>query len=308
MRSVPRCGTVGLRVCPALACLSCPACRQCVDARARGGLATATCPLASTSVAQSFDSFVEAAGQFFSDLAAVHWGALALGLIFFGLEPHAALARVLPQPARRLSRGELPVAAHLGRIRRGGGLQQRRARPRGGHHQAVPHTQLDPRLLLPHGRRRLLRGGRLRRVRRRVRAHLRLLPGRLSQAARLLKAQLLRHLLPGLPLPLHALSDHPARRPRVGRLRAALGSGEGVLGACTPGAHDPHRPPSLSARSSRVAGGRVGVPLPRLLVPARRLPRGGLGRERPAGVRRRSGRGRRPVHPRAAPGCSRRCS
>lgn len=42
-------------------------------------------PLASTSVAQSFDSFVEAAEQFFSDLAAVHWAALLLGLVFFGL-------------------------------------------------------------------------------------------------------------------------------------------------------------------------------------------------------------------------------
>ncbi len=42
-------------------------------------------PIASTSVAQSFDSFVEAAEQFFSDLAAVHWGALLLGLTFFGL-------------------------------------------------------------------------------------------------------------------------------------------------------------------------------------------------------------------------------
>jgi uncharacterized membrane protein YbhN (UPF0104 family) len=41
--------------------------------------------IGSASVAQSFDSFVEAAGQFFSDLAAVHWGALALGLVFFGL-------------------------------------------------------------------------------------------------------------------------------------------------------------------------------------------------------------------------------
>lgn len=38
-----------------------------------------------TSLAHSFDSFTKAAGQFFSDLAAVHWGALALGLIFFGL-------------------------------------------------------------------------------------------------------------------------------------------------------------------------------------------------------------------------------
>ncbi len=48
-------------------------------------LAQPLAPIASASIAQSFDSFVEAAGQFFSDLAAVHWGALALGLAFFGL-------------------------------------------------------------------------------------------------------------------------------------------------------------------------------------------------------------------------------
>jgi uncharacterized protein (TIRG00374 family) len=40
---------------------------------------------ASTSIADSLNAFVEAVGQFFSDLAAVHWGALVLGLIFFGL-------------------------------------------------------------------------------------------------------------------------------------------------------------------------------------------------------------------------------
>jgi uncharacterized membrane protein YbhN (UPF0104 family) len=41
--------------------------------------------IASTSITHSLDSFVEAASQFFSDLAAVHWGALVLGLVFFGL-------------------------------------------------------------------------------------------------------------------------------------------------------------------------------------------------------------------------------
>jgi len=40
---------------------------------------------ASTSVGQSISSFLNAAGQFFSDLAAVHWPALLLGLLFFGL-------------------------------------------------------------------------------------------------------------------------------------------------------------------------------------------------------------------------------
>jgi uncharacterized protein (TIRG00374 family) len=41
--------------------------------------------LASNSIGQSISSFLHAAGQFFSDLAAVHWAALALGLAFFGL-------------------------------------------------------------------------------------------------------------------------------------------------------------------------------------------------------------------------------
>jgi uncharacterized membrane protein YbhN (UPF0104 family) len=48
-------------------------------------LVSTSITLASTSITQSLDSFVEAAGQFFSDLAAVHWGALLLGLSFFGL-------------------------------------------------------------------------------------------------------------------------------------------------------------------------------------------------------------------------------
>lgn len=38
-----------------------------------------------SSLSESFDSFAEAASRFFSDLAAVHWGALVLGLAFFGL-------------------------------------------------------------------------------------------------------------------------------------------------------------------------------------------------------------------------------
>ncbi|HEY3959565.1 MAG TPA: lysylphosphatidylglycerol synthase transmembrane domain-containing protein [Solirubrobacteraceae bacterium] len=41
--------------------------------------------LAATSVGQSLSSFFDAVGQFFSDLAAVHLGALLLGLAFFGL-------------------------------------------------------------------------------------------------------------------------------------------------------------------------------------------------------------------------------
>lgn len=40
---------------------------------------------ASASLSQSLSSFFEAVGKFFADLAAVHWGALALGLGFFAL-------------------------------------------------------------------------------------------------------------------------------------------------------------------------------------------------------------------------------
>src|SRR5881394_3010622 len=41
--------------------------------------------MASASIANSISSFFDAVGKFFSDLAAVHWGALLLGLVFFGL-------------------------------------------------------------------------------------------------------------------------------------------------------------------------------------------------------------------------------
>ena len=41
--------------------------------------------LASTSLSHSINSFFDAVGQFFSDLAAVHWPALVLGLLFFML-------------------------------------------------------------------------------------------------------------------------------------------------------------------------------------------------------------------------------
>ncbi len=39
----------------------------------------------STSVGHSITTFFDAVGQFFSDLAAVHWPALLLGLLFFGI-------------------------------------------------------------------------------------------------------------------------------------------------------------------------------------------------------------------------------
>jgi uncharacterized membrane protein YbhN (UPF0104 family) len=41
--------------------------------------------LASTSIGDSLTTFIDAVGQFLSDLESVHWGALVLGLAFFGL-------------------------------------------------------------------------------------------------------------------------------------------------------------------------------------------------------------------------------
>lgn len=46
---------------------------------------TALILLAATSIENSLTSFLNAAGQFFSDLASIHWGALLLGLAFFAL-------------------------------------------------------------------------------------------------------------------------------------------------------------------------------------------------------------------------------
>ena len=56
-----------------------------IDSSLIGHGSSSTAVVASTSIADSLNSFVEAAGQFFSDLAAVHWGTLLLGLAFFGL-------------------------------------------------------------------------------------------------------------------------------------------------------------------------------------------------------------------------------
>jgi glycosyltransferase 2 family protein len=48
-------------------------------------LAAMPLPIWTSSFTHSLNAFFDAVGQFFSDLAAVHWGALALGMAFFGL-------------------------------------------------------------------------------------------------------------------------------------------------------------------------------------------------------------------------------
>ena len=63
-------------------------------------------------------------------------------------QPDPALARLLPQPARCLSGRLLPVAPRVGRVLRGGRIQQRRPGARWGRDQAVPHPLVDSGLAL----------------------------------------------------------------------------------------------------------------------------------------------------------------
>ena len=51
--------------------------------------------IASASIGQSLSSFFDAVGKFFSDLAALHWGALIVGLALLLGEPDPAHASVL---------------------------------------------------------------------------------------------------------------------------------------------------------------------------------------------------------------------
>ena len=80
------------------------------------------------------------------------------------------------------------------------------------------------------------------------------------------------------------------------RVRAAVRPRARVLAARAPGPDDPDRQTALPARSRSAPGGRLALPLRRLLVPARSVPRRRLGAERAARVRGRAGRRRRPVH------------
>ncbi|CAA9534401.1 MAG: hypothetical protein AVDCRST_MAG30-4079, partial [uncultured Solirubrobacteraceae bacterium] len=210
--------------------------------------------------------------------------------------PGAALARVLPRAARRLSRRDDPVAAHLGRLRRGLRLQQRRPRARRRRHQALPDQDVDPALELPGGGRELLRRGRLRPGDGRLHPHLRVLAGRLPQAARLRLARRLRPLLPRVAPALHALPAHRARDRRARRLRGALRAGAGVLGAGAPGPDHPGRPPALLPRGLPRPARGMGLPLHRVLVPARGVPGRRLGAQRAARARRQRGRRDRAVH------------
>ena len=107
---------------------------------------------ASTSVGQSVTSFFDAVGQFFSDLAAVHWPALLLGLLFFGINltlrsrafynSLRAAYPAVPFQFRRIW-GAYVAAVGFNNV-----VPARGGRP----DQALPRQVLDSRLALPDGR------------------------------------------------------------------------------------------------------------------------------------------------------------
>ena len=70
-----------------------------------------------------------------------------------------------------------------------------------------------------------------------------------------------------------------------------------LLGAGPPGPGHPHRAAPLPARGLRLAGGRLALPLRRLLVLPRGLRDRRLGRQRDAGDERAGDRQHRPLHP-----------
>ncbi len=106
----------------------------------------------------------DAVGQFFSDLAAVHWGALLLGLLFFGLNltlRSRAFFNSLraAYPAVRFQWRRI-WGAYFAAV----GFNNVVPGARWRCDQAVPDALLDPRLALSDGRRGVLRGVDLRRL------------------------------------------------------------------------------------------------------------------------------------------------
>ena len=120
---------------------------------------------------------------------AVHWGALLLGLAFFGLNLTLRSRALLQQPARRLPGLGYQWRRIWGAYFAAVGFNNVVPGARRRHHQAVPRALLGPGLELSDGRRRVLRGVDVRRQRRRARADLRVHAGRLPKAAGLLQAR-----------------------------------------------------------------------------------------------------------------------
>ena len=245
---------------------------------------------------QLVSSFFDSVGEFFSNLARVHWLTLLLGLVFFGYL--SLRARVVPHPARGLSRRDVPVAPDLGRVLGRLRLQQRRARARRRRHEAVPDQDVDPGLELPGARSSFIVE----------------LIYDCTIAIPVLTFAFTQGVFPKPPdfSKLHAFDLASSPRTRRSRCSGSRCSASRVfagfallsarvarvLGSASARARDPQGPAPLLPRGLARPVRRLAVSLHRVLVPARRVRRRRLGQERAARARRQRRRGGRAVHAR----------
>ncbi len=252
----------------------------------------------STSVGHSITTFFDAVGQFFSDLAAVHWPALLLGLLFFGI--NLTLRSRAFYNSLRAAYPAVPI--QFWRIW-------------GAYVAAVGFNNVVP-----------ARGGDL------IKLFLSKssVPGsRYPTVAAAFFVESIFDASVGLLVLIYAFSQGVFPKPPdfsklssfdisylaehfsltlflITLLAVVALVAFAVLSprvkafwtARAPGVHDPQRQAPLPATGRVAAGARVAVPVRRLLVPARGLPRRRLGAERAARVRRQPGGGRRAVHAR----------
>ena len=258
----------------------------------------------------SLHSFFDAVGKFFSSLADISWGALALGLLFYALN----------LTFRSRAAFNVLRAAYPGRARSGGARSGARTSAAYGFNNVVParggdviklflDQDVDPELELPGDRRGVRRRGGLRRRR---------------SAILVLIFAFTQGVFPKPPdfsklnafdlsffaaHPRFALFLHHRARGRWCSSAFALlqRAGEGVLGARAPGPDDPARPPPLLPRGLRSCSSPAGCSASRRSGSCSRrstsAARSGTCCSCSASTRSRRSCRSRP----AAPACSRRC-
>ena len=214
--------------------------------------------------------------------------------------PDAALAGVLPRPARGLPDERIAVPADLGRVRRRLRVQQRRPGARRRRHQAVPDEDVGPatRPIRRSARRSSSRRSSTRRWASSS-SRFAFTQGVFPKPPDFAKLNAFDLIVLRVAPAVHALPAHGARLSAGSSAFAVLlRARAGLLGARAPGADDPARPPALLPRGlPRAARGLV-LPLRRVLVPARGVQRRRLGEERPARAGRQRGRRGRALHAR----------
>ena len=265
--------------------------------------------LRTATLGESFRSFFDAVDEFFSDLAEVELGSLLDRAACVRHLPHAARSRLVQHPARGLPDRVVPLPRHLGRLLRRLRLQRRDPGARRRRGAPVPHQDL---------------GAASRATRRWARRSSSRPASTWRWASSMLTFAFTQGVFPKPPdfadlnaFDLSFFASHPRVHPvpahrrwgsrsmvafallsaRVKAFWARVRQGLTIL----------LRPPPLLPRGVRGAAGGLGVPLHRVLVPARGVQRRRLGEERAAGAGRERGGGRGAVHARRARGSRRRC-